>query len=60
MINLTKSRQFHIITYLKIDFSFVIRHLTYLIFSINFYNQPFKSIYTIKFFNQLTLNWRNY
>ena len=36
------------ISYLpKVDLSFVIRHLTYLTFSVNLHNQPFESSFSI-------------
>ena len=47
MMDLISSGQFHIITYPEVDFSFIICHLTYLIFSIDFPNQLFKSTYAI-------------
>ncbi len=46
-----------IISYLsKINLSLVMHHLTYLIFSVNFHDQTFKSTYTINLFNQPILN----
>ena len=39
----------------KVDFSLVICYLTYLTFLVNLLNQPFKSIYVIKFFNQFII-----
>lgn len=51
MIDLTQSRWFDILTYLKVDFYLIIHHLTYLIFLINF----FQSIY-IKLPVLLTFN----
>ena len=50
VMDLTRSGQFHIITYSEVDLSLIIRHLTYLInilnhpFKINLSNQPFKII----------------
>ncbi len=38
VINLIKSGQFYIITYLEFDFSLIIYHLTYLTFLVNFCN----------------------
>ncbi len=40
VIDLTQSKQFGIITYLKFDLSLIIYHLTYLTFSNNHLNQP--------------------
>ncbi len=50
-MDLIQSGQFHIITYPKVDLSLIICQLTYLTFSINLYNQFFKLIFTINFFN---------
>ncbi len=47
IIDLTQSRQFYIITYLKIDLFLIIRHLTYLIFLVNLHNHPFESTFLI-------------
>ena len=47
VMDLTWSRQFYIITYPKVDFSLIIRHLTYLTFLPNLLNQPFESTYAI-------------
>ena len=38
-MDLTQSRQFYIITYLKFDFLLIIYHLTYLTFLVNFLNK---------------------
>ena len=46
-----------ILYFLKIDFLLVICHLTYLTFLVNLHDIFFKSIYIIKFLNQLILNW---
>ena len=46
-MDLIKSRQFYIITHLKVDLSLIIYYLTYLTFLVNFLNQLFKSTYTI-------------
>ncbi len=40
VMDLTQSKQFYIITHLKVDFSLIIRHLIHLIFLLNFCNQP--------------------
>ncbi len=56
MIDLTWSEQFHIISHLEVNFLLIICHLTYLIFSVNFCNQPFESSFTINLFNQFILN----
>ena len=54
-MDLTLLRQFYIIIYLEIDFLLIIHHLTYLIFLVNFLNQPFEStfelIYAMNFLN---------
>ncbi len=47
MMDLTWLRQFYIITYLKIDLSLIIYHLTYLTFLVN-------QTFWINFLNQLT------
>ena len=55
VMDLTRSRQFHIITYLEVDLSLIIHHLTYLIestFQFNLLDQPFKSIFWINLRNQ--------
>ncbi len=39
ILDLTQSGWFNIITYFKIDLSLIIYYMTYLTFSINFYNQ---------------------
>ncbi len=46
VINLTRLGEFSIITYSKVNLSFIIYHLTYLI----------ELIFTTNFFNQLKLN----
>ncbi len=55
VIDLTWSRQFYIITYLKVDLSLIIYHLIYLTFLVNLSNQLFEStfelIYVINLFN---------
>ncbi len=45
IMDLTQLRQFGIITYPKVDFSFIIYYLTYLIFLIKLLNQLFQSTY---------------
>lgn len=55
MIDLILLEQFYIITHLKIYFSLIICHKTYLTLSINIH-QPVKSAYTIS----LILNLRQY
>ncbi len=45
MINLTQLREFSIITYFKIDLSFIMHYLTYLTFLTNLLNEPYQSIY---------------
>ena len=42
VIDLISSKQFHIITHLEIDPSFITFHLTYLTFSVHFSNQLFE------------------
>ncbi len=51
MMNLIWLGQFDIIAYLKVDFSLIIYYLIYLIFSINLFDQPFKSIFLINLLN---------
>ncbi len=46
VIDLTWSKQFHIITYSEMDFWLIMHHLIYLIFLVN-------QIFWIKFLNQL-------
>ena len=54
MIDLIEFNQFHIITYLKVDFLLIICYLTYLTFFVNLHNLLFKSTYTInKFFKSI-------
>lgn len=60
MIDQSQSRQLDIITDPKIDLSFIICQLTYLTISVNLFNQPFKSISLVNFFNQSILNWWHY
>ncbi len=49
------------ISYLpKIELLLVIRYLIYLNFSVNLYDQPFKSTYAINIFNQPILNQRHH
>ena len=50
IINLTQLEQFDIINYSKINFFLIICYLTYLIFLVNFYNQPFKSTFLINLY----------
>ena len=45
VMDLTRSGRFGIITYPEVDLSLIIRHLTYLTFSVNFLNQPSQSTY---------------
>ncbi len=45
VMRLTQLEQFNIITYSEINFSFIICHLTYLIFLINLFNKLFQSTY---------------
>ncbi len=56
VMDLTWLEQFHIITHLKVDFSLIIYHLTYLTFSVKLLNQlfesTFKSTYVINLRNQ--------
>ncbi len=53
-MDLTWLEQFHIINYLEINFSLIICYLIYLIFLVNFYNQPFdqllQSIFSINLY----------
>ncbi len=56
VIDLTRSRKFYIITYLKADFSLIIYHLTYLTFLANLYNQLFKLTFAINLLSQFILN----
>ncbi len=51
IIDLTQLGQFYTITYSKVDFSLIMRHLIYLNFLINLYNQIFESTFVINFFN---------
>ncbi len=60
VMDLTRSGQFHIITYPEVDLSLIIRHLTYLTFSVNLHNQPFESTFAINLLNQSILNWRRH
>ena len=53
MMDLTKLGQFHIITHFKINFSLIIRHLTYPTVSVNLLNQLFESIYAINLLIEL-------
>ena len=55
VMDLTKSRPFHIITHYKIDLTLIIRYLTYLTFSVNLLNQHFESTYAIKLLIELTV-----
>ena len=49
--NLTQLKSFHIIIYPEVDHSLMIYYLTYLTFSVNFYNQLFESTFAIQFLN---------
>ncbi len=40
----------------KVDFLLLIHYMTYLTFTINLYDQPFKSTYIINFLSQPILN----
>ncbi len=55
-IELTQWEQLQIITYPEIDFSLIICYLIYLTFSVNLYNQLFKSTFAINLLNQFILN----
>ena len=57
VIDLTKSGQFHIITYPKVDLSLIICHLTYLTFLVNLLNQHFESFYAINLLIKLATPW---
>ncbi len=55
MMNLIQSEQFHIITYLELDLSFIIHYLTYLTFSVNLCNQSFNQLLQSTF--SINLHW---
>ena len=55
VIDLTKLRQFHIITYSKVDLLSIICHLTYLTFLVNFSNQLLELTYKINLFIKVAL-----
>ena len=53
VMNLTWLRQFHTITYPKVNLLLIIGYPTYLTFLVNLPKQPFESTYVINFFIEL-------